>query len=758
MSERTRGLLLILIMVSASLVVVAITIFVLYDTAFEEHRLRLLETARSRARLIEAIARFDEVYSRGFPGGSRRATLSQVMDAHARFKGFGETGEFTLAHREGDTIVFVLSHRHSEVEYPTPVPFRSQLAEPMRMALKGHSGTIVGLDYRGEKVLAAFEPISEIDLGLVAKIDLSEVRAPFFRASLVAGCATLLTVLIGAWGLVRINRPVIRKLENTARELSIRNRIGQIFLSFPDDEMYARVLEVILEAFDSKYGVFGYLDENGSFVVPSMTRHIWDQCQVPDKDIVFPRETWGDSTWPTAFREKRAIYSNEPSTHIPEGHVPMSRHISFPILHHGEPIGLFQVANRTTDYDDQDILLFEMISDHIAPILHARLERDRKERQRRKAQEELRLTNMRLQGEVEERRKVEVALLESEESLKRQFAELSHIYNTSPVGLCLLDTDLRYVRINEALAEINGSSVEAHIGKTLADIIPDLAPELAEVYRDVLETGEPVLGSEVHGVTPARPDEERDWLVSYYPVLDQDGSTIGLGTVVQDITQVKRAEERIRASLREKEVLLREIHHRVKNNLQLVTSLLRLQAARIEEKSQRDAFEDSQSRIRSMALIHEKLYRSEDLARIDFQGYAEDLVQDLFRTYGVTGSRVCLSMEVEDLQLGVSHAIPCGLILSEIVSNSLKYAFPNNNSGEIRISLCSVDGDLLELVVGDDGVGLPEDKDMETTESLGLRLVKILVEDQLGGEIEVNREKGTEYRIRMKRAEESEGT
>jgi hypothetical protein len=201
------------------LLVTGITTRILYNAAFDEQKARLTETAQSQARLIEAVARYDAVHSTGFPGGSAAATLQQIVDAHLEYEGFGETGEFTLAKREGDFIVFVLRHRFEGVEHPRPVPFASDLAEPMRRALSGQSGTVVGLDYRGELVLAAHEPVAELDLGIVAKIDLDEVRAPFWRAGLLAFGFSLLVVVGGAVLLVRVSNPMIVQLEERSRHL-----------------------------------------------------------------------------------------------------------------------------------------------------------------------------------------------------------------------------------------------------------------------------------------------------------------------------------------------------------------------------------------------------------------------------------------------------------------------------------------------------------------------------------------------------------
>lgn len=219
MNLRKRVLLLIAIMASISLLIEFVTITLLYRAAINEERNRLVETAKSQARLIEAIARFDMKYSNDYPQGSEEATLSQIIDAHDQYEGFGETGEFTLSKKEGDEIVFLLSHRHYDLNNPKPVPFESNLAEPMRMALSGKSGTIIGLDYRGVKVLAAYEPVAVLGLGIVAKIDIEEVREPFKRAAAASGIIGLIMVVFGAAVFVIITNPLVEKMAKTIKAL-----------------------------------------------------------------------------------------------------------------------------------------------------------------------------------------------------------------------------------------------------------------------------------------------------------------------------------------------------------------------------------------------------------------------------------------------------------------------------------------------------------------------------------------------------------
>ena len=212
-----------------------------------------------------------------------------------------------------------------------------------------------------------------------------------------------------------------------------------------------------------------------------------------------------------------------------------------------------------------------------------------------------------------------------------------------------------------------------------------------------------------------------------------------------ELVERERIEEQIKASLQEKEVLLKEIHHRVKNNLQVISSLLDLQASHIQDERAIEMFRDSQNRVSSMGLIHERLYQAEDLARIDFSDYIQDLVNNLFYSYSVDATAVQPAIQVNEVVLDVDRGIPCGLIINELVSNSLKYAFPEGRSGEIQIILQNSAGKV-RLVVDDNGIGIPEGIDLQNTPSLGLKLVNTLVR-QLKGTVTLERGEGTRFTI-----------
>ncbi len=222
--------------------------------------------------------------------------------------------------------------------------------------------------------------------------------------------------------------------------------------------------------------------------------------------------------------------------------------------------------------------------------------------------------------------------------------------------------------------------------------------------------------------------------------------------IVRDITLRKRAEEGLRASLEEKELLLREIHHRVNNNLQVVSSLLYLQSEKLQDREDHEAheiFRESQNRVKSMSLIHEVLYQSKNLAEIDFGAYVRSLISGLYGSFGVDSNRIVSEIEVSDISIGIEFATPCGLVITELVTNALKHAFPNDGTGVIRVNLKSTDEHEFELEVSDNGVGVPENIDLESLETLGLQMVRILVQDQLEGTIELDRSAGTRFMIKF---------
>jgi len=340
-----------------------------------------------------------------------------------------------------------------------------------------------------------------------------------------------------------------------------------------------------------------------------------------------------------------------------------------------------------------------------------------------------------------ERKRADEALRESE----RKYHALAEL---SPVGIFRTDAEGDCTYINERWQKITGLTLEEALGKGwVQSLHPDDRNRISEEWYQAVREHRP-FKSEYRFLNR---DGTTTWVLGQAIIERTNSERVAnyIGTIT-DITERKHAEEQLKESLREKEILLREIHHRVKNNMQVISSLLMLQEELSEDEKVIEMLKDSQNRIISMALIHEKLYRSENFSRIDLKEYIDDLVSGLFQSYGISEDKVALNINAENVLLGIDSAIPCGLIINELVSNSLKHAFPEYESGEINILIHSTDEDMIELSIGDNGIGIPEDLDFRRTESLGLRIVNVLVENQLHGEITLNRDRGTKFKIKFK--------
>jgi len=218
----------------------------------------------------------------------------------------------------------------------------------------------------------------------------------------------------------------------------------------------------------------------------------------------------------------------------------------------------------------------------------------------------------------------------------------------------------------------------------------------------------------------------------------------------REITEHKRAKEHITESLREKEILLRELYHRTKNNMQVISNLIDLQAISVNDKKIIEMFKETQSRIKSMALVHEQLYQSKDLSNVNLKDYIRDLANALLTNYQLRRDSIVLKLDIDSIAVSIDAAIPSGLIVNELMSNSLKYAFPDDRQGEIRIILHKTEKGEIELYFSDNGIGFPKDFDFNNPKSLGLKLVKNLTEKQLKGSVELRTNQRTEFLIKFK--------
>ncbi|RCJ36500.1 hypothetical protein A6770_15870 [Nostoc minutum NIES-26] len=359
---------------------------------------------------------------------------------------------------------------------------------------------------------------------------------------------------------------------------------------------------------------------------------------------------------------------------------------------------------------------------------------------------ELTKINESLQAEISERQRIEEALRESEQRFRAAFHQAA-------VGIAHVGIDGQWLLVNQRLCDIVGYTPQELQLLTFQNIThpDDLEADLQYVNR-ILAGNIQTYSIEKRYL---RKDSSIVWTnLTVSLVREPSGMPKYFIAVVEDISERqaalrerKRSEERLQASLKEKEVLLKEVYHRVKNNLQVISSLLSLQSEYIKDKQDIEIFQQSQQRIASMALIHEKMYQSPDLAKINFSEYVQDLVASLCTSYERNASAIALNINIEEhILLGLDTAIPCGLIIHELVSNSLKYAFPAGRKGEISIEIREIVVGEILLNVRDNGIGLPSNFNFTDVASLGWQLVDALA-SQLAGNININSDIGVEFQI-----------
>ncbi len=497
---------------------------------------------------------------------------------------------------------------------------------------------------------------------------------------------------------------------------------------------FNNILQTIIELTGSQYGFLDsvHLDDEGKKYKRSLaiSNISWDEKsrQLYQQLIANNLEFRNINNLASApILTGQMIISNAPakdpqSGGLPKGHPVISSFMGIPMFFGGRMVGVLGMANRPQGYD-------ETIADRLAPLIAScagiidAIQKD------------------------ETRQKDQISLKESEELFR-------HSFDHSPVGTALLNPNFQFVRCNQALCDFLGYKADELIGKTFLDV----------THEDDKQIGIPQLRAMLAGSLEStsfqkryiRKDGGTVWgEISITLTRDNGGAPQYFLPIIKDITDRKIMEEKINASLEEKKVLLREIHHRVKNNLAAILGLIEMERHNSTSSDYISLSKELANRILSMAIIHEQLYISESLSRINFQDYLETFIAHLNSTYHPSYP-VKILINAKGIELDLDLAVPCALIINEMVTNSLKYAFPQGKPGVfgeqdcvISVSFKMIDS-VNEITCTDNGVGIPNDLNWREAKSMGLRLIRMLGEHQLGGTLELDRSHGTSFKLVFK--------
>lgn len=368
---------------------------------------------------------------------------------------------------------------------------------------------------------------------------------------------------------------------------------------------------------------------------------------------------------------------------------------------------------------------------------------------RKESEERIRSLNIELEEKVKERT-LELskanAALEIEVGERKLAQERFYlVLKNSPITVFMQDRELRYTWFYNPVLRTNYDEI---IGKNDFDLflVPEDAQRLTRVKQLVLNSG---IGVREEVFVMAN-GQKRYFDLTVEPYQDRNGELSGIGCVALDVTWRKQSEEDLRSAYEREVVLTKEIHHRVKNNLQIVSGLLYLQSRQVQDREMREIINSSRNRIQSMALLHEKLYQSKNLENIDFIAYIKSLTRNLQTSYASKSAAISLNINAKPLDVDIDTAIYCGLIINELVSNSFKYAFPEDRTGQIMIEFAKHSDDFYNLIVRDNGIGMTEAINLKDAEKLGLQLVYSLVTEQLKGEVLLENFHGTVFKISFK--------
>ena len=336
----------------------------------------------------------------------------------------------------------------------------------------------------------------------------------------------------------------------------------------------------------------------------------------------------------------------------------------------------------------------------------------------------------------------------AEKKLSEQAAKIHAIFDSTAMLIWTVDRDYRILAYNRIFGDKHNQFLghEVSIGSNFVEVLQDRLSadgqnDLERHFKAAFAGRRQQFEGKLQGL-----DGQTRWMETYFgPIISEDGSIKEVSCISHEITDKKIIEKQMRDNIREKEILLQEVHHRVKNNLQVISSILNLQTSFVKDNESLNILRESQNRIKSMSFIHESLYQTKDFSGIEFSDYILSLSQNLIRTYSLNKTEIILKTDLRETKLSLDQAIPCGLIVNEIVSNALKYAFQNRERGTIFLGIREKNGKI-HIEISDYGIGMPEGIDPEDADTLGIQLIYTLIE-QLDAEMELNIEGGTKYLI-----------
>jgi PAS domain S-box-containing protein len=361
---------------------------------------------------------------------------------------------------------------------------------------------------------------------------------------------------------------------------------------------------------------------------------------------------------------------------------------------------------------------------------------------------ELQVHQIELEMQNDELRRSQNEIEESRNKYSELYDTYSNLYDLAPVGYFTIKEKGIIAQANLTGASLLGIDRQSLIGKPLTRFIAREDQDTFYLHRlQVLKKK----GNHTCEIKMMNHDNAPFYArLDSIAVLSEDENAAKLRTTITDITDRKMIDQQLQASLKEKEVLLQEVHHRVKNNMQVIISMIDLQCEKIKDKQICAELNKTSDRIHSMALVHNQLYKAKDFLKVDINKYINRIAQNLFVSHGVDSTKISLKIGKSDIALSLDNAISCGLILTELMTNCLKYAFPENRKGEIRVEFGSLGDGHLEMRMSDDGVGMPVNFDFKDSDTLGVKIIRALAEHQLGGTVELDSTNGTKFTIRFK--------